>query len=156
MAIAKISGDYLGRWGGTVVVRMESPSVSPLLRVVYPYAPPLGVLPSFSEDVSALRINGVYCDRVTDGSIVEVFLGVIETSRGPYLWDVPGDVSYPVGCLVYSSSPDVDRRMGVVLACVTSQWEFRRILWTDGRVTLEGVIYLGTFYEVVQGLGDVV
>ena len=60
------------------------------------------------------------------------------------------DDDFPVGCLISSESPDVERRMGLVLACVTSHWEFRRILWIDGRVTLEGVIYLGTFYEVVS------
>jgi len=63
--------------------------------------------------------------------------------------DVP---EYPVGCMIVSDSPDVDRHLGIVLATVTSAWEFRRILWLDGRVSLEGVIYLGTFYRPVSFL----
>jgi hypothetical protein len=58
--------------------------------------------------------------------------------------DVP---EYPVGCMIVSDSPDVERPLGIVLGAVVSSWEFRRILWLDGRTSLEGVIYLGTFYR---------
>jgi hypothetical protein len=61
--------------------------------------------------------------------------------------DIP---EYPVGCLIVSDSPEVTRRMGVVLSSVMSSWEFRKILWTDGKTSLEGVIYLGTFYKPIS------
>ena len=59
---------------------------------------------------------------------------------------------YPVGCMIVSDSPDVDRHVGVVLGIVSGAWEYREVLWLDGRVVLEGVIYLGTFYRPVAFL----
>lgn len=57
---------------------------------------------------------------------------------------------YPVGCMIVSESPDVDRSVGIVIASVKSNWEYRQVLWLDGRVSLEGIIYLGTFYRAVS------
>jgi hypothetical protein len=57
---------------------------------------------------------------------------------------------YPVGCMIVSDSPDVDREIGVVLETVVGAWEYRQVLWLDGRVSLEGIIYLGTFYRAVS------
>lgn len=59
---------------------------------------------------------------------------------------------FPVGCMIVSDSPDVDRHVGVVLGIVIGAWEYREVLWLDGRSSLEGVIYLGTFYRPVSFL----
>lgn len=59
---------------------------------------------------------------------------------------------FPVGCMIVSDSPDVDRHVGVVVDGFTGAWEYREVLWVDGRTSLEGVIYLGTFYQAVAFL----
>lgn len=61
---------------------------------------------------------------------------------------------YPVGCMIVSEDPYVEQQMGVVLGAFTGKWEYREILWLDGRVTTEGVIYLGTFYRPISFLPD--
>ena len=60
---------------------------------------------------------------------------------------------YPVGCMIVSDSSYVSRRIGIVLAAGESSWEFRRILWWNGSVSLEGVVYLGAFYRAVSSPG---
>jgi len=59
---------------------------------------------------------------------------------------------YLPGCLVWDASSSLRRRLGLVLppSPPTLDSSLRRVLWSDGSFTIEGVRYLRTFYGGVE------
>lgn len=61
---------------------------------------------------------------------------------------IPSPPEYPPGGFIWSESPAVDRKRGTVLG-YEEQYGFRRILWSDGSLSSEGLLYLRAHYHDV-------
>jgi hypothetical protein len=62
---------------------------------------------------------------------------------------VPSPPEYPPGGFIWSSSPAVDRKTGTILGYEGAMSGCRRILWGDGSLSSEGLLYLRAHYRDV-------
>lgn len=71
----------------------------------------------------------------------------LERFLAPYQ---PPPPEYPPGCMISSSSPAVDRKIGTVLRRSGLGCDFREILWSNGTLSVEGLLYLRAYYRDVS------